>query len=1049
MDLDVIRRITIQARTEGVDAAGASVKALSDQYAGLASASEKSERANKSVAGSFEALQSRLDQTYRAQKNFEGDVKTLAQAQAQGLVSQDRSNQLLGLATARYQQVAGAASSASLASRAFTAATSGVSGQLTAIAAGAGPVGTFLASLGPVGFVAAAGLGVVETVISAVSSGAERMGEKAIAVRQFSDVTGLAASQFGVLRKSAADAGVDGDRVAVAFERLTGNLDETSRGAGQLYADLRRVDTTLADQVATAPTVTAKIDTLAKAWKAAGDESARAAIGIAAFGRGGGAIAAATLGPIADAGGINNLKNGMDELGASSDEQIRRWATMQAQIDALNSRARNILASIFTEEGLSAARLAAEQAERVARALKIAKENGSLGQQGAVGALGGVGADAPVPQTAPEVAKQAAAGWAQYDAAMAGAVQSSAGLVTTQQQIKNETIKTANDMQAVTGALGSAASAQDVFNTKIAQANALLAGGVLKSQEQVNRAIQAANPDNELRSLQRQQGVLGEINRGDQIRAATAAKIADLNDKTGDRSVEIAQAKQQEANEFTKIETSARGALASLRNQEPVAAAVTGQAKLAAQAEATYNDLVRQGVSSSTAAAISDQQRANSQAQISASAQLTIAALRDQEASAGAITGAQKAQADAQATFNKLIREGASVQQAEAAATQVEVNARVAANAAIEREIYNNTKQIELIQAAKDGTTAKVKAEQAYNDALRAGADLLHAQAIEESTLALETQKAADAENAKNKAKGDGQNIPSASPEFVQAITSAFGKPGEGGAGNVYFDTNGNLIFTKQGALNNQKQNLTAQYGAGNFTFDDQTGEAHLTGQYVANQGFKKTGSTEGAIQTLLTGFDFEREKDIVSQLIATLPEEEQGQYLQATLSATQAMPQTVDTVVYIKQLTDSIKNLAKATDQNTTATVAMTDVLSPLYTSDPRHSNLGFRPFAGGGIMTEWGPLPLQKYSGGGVAFTPQAAVFGENYTPEAFIPAPNGRVPVALQMNGGGANDNRRPIMVNIPVTILGNASAETVDRFRRAGFQIAQDARRGMAA
>ena len=64
---------------------------------------------------------------------------------------------------------------------------------------------------------------------------------------------------------------------------------------------------------------------------------------------------------------------------------------------------------------------------------------------------------------------------------------------------------------------------------------------------------------------------------------------------------------------------------------------------------------------------------------------------------------------------------------------------------------------------------------------------------------------------------------------------------------------------------------------------------------------------------------------------------------------------------------------------------------------------------FADGGIMTAAGPLPLRKYAGGGVASSPQLAMFGEGSMPEAFVPLPDGRrIPVAMQNGGGGTTIN-----------------------------------------
>ncbi|KQO96059.1 hypothetical protein ASF32_17970 [Methylobacterium sp. Leaf91] len=65
---------------------------------------------------------------------------------------------------------------------------------------------------------------------------------------------------------------------------------------------------------------------------------------------------------------------------------------------------------------------------------------------------------------------------------------------------------------------------------------------------------------------------------------------------------------------------------------------------------------------------------------------------------------------------------------------------------------------------------------------------------------------------------------------------------------------------------------------------------------------------------------------------------------------------------------------------------------------------------FADGGIMTSNGPLPLHSYATGGIANSPQLALFGEGRGPEAFVPLPDGkRIPVAMSqpanMNAGGS--------------------------------------------
>lgn len=58
---------------------------------------------------------------------------------------------------------------------------------------------------------------------------------------------------------------------------------------------------------------------------------------------------------------------------------------------------------------------------------------------------------------------------------------------------------------------------------------------------------------------------------------------------------------------------------------------------------------------------------------------------------------------------------------------------------------------------------------------------------------------------------------------------------------------------------------------------------------------------------------------------------------------------------------------------------------------------------FADGGVMTSKGPLPLNAYAGGGIASTPQLALFGEGRMNEAFVPLPDGRS-IPVSMKGGG---------------------------------------------
>jgi hypothetical protein len=62
---------------------------------------------------------------------------------------------------------------------------------------------------------------------------------------------------------------------------------------------------------------------------------------------------------------------------------------------------------------------------------------------------------------------------------------------------------------------------------------------------------------------------------------------------------------------------------------------------------------------------------------------------------------------------------------------------------------------------------------------------------------------------------------------------------------------------------------------------------------------------------------------------------------------------------------------------------------------------------FANGGVMTAFGKMPLNTYAGGGVAKSPQVAIFGEGRMNEAFVPLPDGkRIPVDVRGSGGGSS-------------------------------------------
>jgi hypothetical protein len=98
----------------------------------------------------------------------------------------------------------------------------------------------------------------------------------------------------------------------------------------------------------------------------------------------------------------------------------------------------------------------------------------------------------------------------------------------------------------------------------------------------------------------------------------------------------------------------------------------------------------------------------------------------------------------------------------------------------------------------------------------------------------------------------------------------------------------------------------------------------------------------------------------------------------------------------------DSLRSIAAGVLKDIARQLLQTMVIAPIVKGIT--SAFGF---ANGGIMTGDGPMPLRRYAGGGIASSPQLAMFGEGSMPEAYVPLPDGRrIPVAMKGGGGGTN-------------------------------------------
>ncbi|HED1792844.1 tape measure protein (plasmid) [Citrobacter sp. RHB20-C16] len=84
---------------------------------------------------------------------------------------------------------------------------------------------------------------------------------------------------------------------------------------------------------------------------------------------------------------------------------------------------------------------------------------------------------------------------------------------------------------------------------------------------------------------------------------------------------------------------------------------------------------------------------------------------------------------------------------------------------------------------------------------------------------------------------------------------------------------------------------------------------------------------------------------------------------------------------------------------------------------------------FANGGIFGKDGVVPLRAYQNGGIANSPQLALFGEGSMNEAYVPLPDGRsIPVTLSTDGVKGSGVFAPVSIEINVSSDGNTTANS---------------------
>jgi len=201
-----------------VDASGAK-QGVAEFEAAMGRAKKAAVDGGTATVSSFDAAQrafansvARIDPMARLQMARENDLarqRTInANSLKLGQITEEAGAAVLAKVGQKHDDLAAAANRSAFAQTAVGKAMSGVSGQLIALSAGAGPVGVFLAALGPLGIAAAVGLGVLYTKSIASVEAFRKFEEESLTLNSMLKSTGSAAGKTAEdIEKMATDIG--------------------------------------------------------------------------------------------------------------------------------------------------------------------------------------------------------------------------------------------------------------------------------------------------------------------------------------------------------------------------------------------------------------------------------------------------------------------------------------------------------------------------------------------------------------------------------------------------------------------------------------------------------------------------------------------------------------------------------------------------------------------------------------------------------------------------------------------------------------------------
>jgi hypothetical protein len=358
---EAVRRLTITAPSDGtIPKQTADLNALAKAQGNVAVASQATEKATLSLDQKFASIERRYVAQVRAQQDYEKIQRQVNAAVAQNPALQDRANAVLAAAKDRHDQLANS-------QKALGVITSDLTSRVQASAGSFGVVGSALTALGPVGLGVAATIGTLIAGLNIASDAAHNLAEKAKALREFSEATGLTTQQVQALSSEAGKFGIDGETLSAGLQKFTSGFQQLRLGTGDLLTQIRRINPALADQIQSAQDAATAFTLFGRAVAQTDNIFQRNSLLKAGLGKG-----SAIFGGLFDsAPDVAGLTAAYTAAGKGIDENlIKKLAQLQVEIDKTKSATSTVFASIFAESVLSAEKEFASILLDIAKTLK-------------------------------------------------------------------------------------------------------------------------------------------------------------------------------------------------------------------------------------------------------------------------------------------------------------------------------------------------------------------------------------------------------------------------------------------------------------------------------------------------------------------------------------------------------------------------------------------------------------------------------------------------------------------------------------------------------